>query len=583
MERRLAAILAADMVGYSRLMGADEAGTLDALKSVRADVVIPAVAGGKGRVVKLMGDGLLIEFPSVVGAVECALVIQRQMLARNAGEPESRRIVFRIGVNLGDVIIEGDDIYGDGVNVAARLEALAEPGGISISGEVYRHVEGKLKAEFDDLGEQSLKNISRPIHVYNVRRSHISLETSTSGKASPKLPDKPSVAVLPFSSMSSDKELEFFADGITEEIITALSRIPYLFVVARNTTFVFKGRAVDAKGVAKELGVSAVLEGSVRASANKVRVTAQLIDGASGHHLWAERYDGNLDDVFQVQDDITRNIALALQVKLTYGELARLWEGQTQNFRAWEKMVEGRKRFNLMNRTDNITARRYFEEAIALDAGYGAALVQLGLTHWWDARYTLDLDPEAALAQAEAVIERLKDLGNNESAVHYLTGYVAFVRRQHDTAIAELEKAVSQSPSDSWMLAVLGQVYMFAGRHDRAVEALQNAMRLSPYYPEWYAYNLAQAYAWRGENEDDALDLAEGYVRRLPGDPYGYTNLATVQSFFGHEPRAAVTIRKLRQRYSGFGVRNLLRSELYKNPADLDRVLGVLKSLGLPE
>ena len=297
MERRLAAILVADVVGYSRLMGADdEAGTLAALKSARAKVVDPAIVARRGRVVKLMGDGALVEFASVIDAVECAVAIQRKMVERNADQPEERRIVFRIGVNLGDVIIEGDDIYGDGVNVAARLQELAEPGGVCVSGDVYRHVKGKLDIGFDDLGGQIVKNIAAPIHVYSVRRDRTSAKKLAASIDPLPLPDKPSIAVLPFQSISSDRELEFFADGITEDIITALSRIPDLFVIARNTTFEFKGRAVNAQRVAKELGVVAkelgvrcLLEGSVRAVANRVRVTAQLIDGTSGHHLWAER------------------------------------------------------------------------------------------------------------------------------------------------------------------------------------------------------------------------------------------------------------------------------------------------------
>jgi adenylate cyclase len=397
------------------------------------------------------------------------------------------------------------------------------------------------------------------------------------------LPDKPSIAVLPFQSISSDRELEFFADGITEDIISALSRIPDLFVIARNTTFEFKGRAVNAQRVAKELGVRYLLVGSVRAVANRVRVTAQLIDGTSGYHLWTERYDDDLGDIFRVQDDITRNIALALQVKLTYGELARLWEGQTQDLRAWEKMVEGRKLFNQMNRSDILNARRFFEEAVTLDPGYGGALLQLGLTHWWAARYVLDIGVEDALARAEEVIDRLISLGNNESGAHYLKGSVAFIRRQFGTAVAEIGMAASLSPSDSWVAAVLGQVYIFAGEPERAVDSIKNAMRLSPYYPDWYAYNLALAHAWAGENEDEAIDLADAYTRRLPSDPYGYTNLAVAQAFFGHEADAAAAIRLLRARDAGFGVKNLRRSELYKDPGRLDRVLGVLRQAGLPE
>jgi adenylate cyclase len=556
-------------------MGEDEVGTLSALSRIRKDFIEPLVAEHRGRVVKLMGDGILAEFASVVDAVNCAVAWQNGI-----GEQD---LQFRIGVNLGDIIIEDGDIYGNGVNVAARLEGLSEPGGICLSGDAYRQVRGKIEAEFEDLGEQEVKNIAEPVRVYRIATRESGAVSAERAGEPLTLPDKPSIAVLPFDSMSSDVELEFFADGMTEDIITALSRVPDLFVIARNSTFAYKGRSVSVPRVAKEMGVSCILEGSVRAAGHKVRVTAQLIEGASGHHLWAERYDGDLSDIFQVQDDITHNIVLALQIKLTYGELVRLWEGQTKDLRAWEKMVEGRKIFNQMNRTDILNSRRLFEEAVALDPGYGGALLQLGLTHWWEARYVLDVDVEDALARTEEVIDRLVDLGNYESGAHYLRGYVAFIRRQFEAAIIEIERAVALSPSDSWVMAVLGQVYLFAGQAEKGIEALAGAMRLSPYYPDWYPYNLALAYAWTGEKETEAIEIAEAYVRRLPTDPYGYTNLAIVQAFFGRDTQATAAISSLRARYPGFSAKNLRRSELYKEAENLDRVLMVLSEAGLPE
>ena len=588
MERRLAAILAADVVGYSRLMEADEEATLKTLNAYR-QVIDGLIADHRGRVFGSAGDSVVAEFASPVEAVRCALEMQQEIEARNADLAEDRRMRFRMGINLGDVVAEGHNLFGDGVNVTARLEEMSEAGEICISGKVHDEVVGKVEGDFADAGEHHVKNITRAVRVWRWWPKASPAERS-SEEGSPfedsealALPEKPSIAVLPFNSMSSDEELEFFADGMTEEIITALSRVPDLFVIARNSTFEFKGRAINAQRVAKELGVNCILEGSVRAVANKVRVTAQLIEGETGRHLWAERYDGDLSDIFQVQDDITRNIVLALQVKLTYGELARLWEGQTKDLRAWEKMVEGRKLFNQMNRTDILNARRLFEEAVAIDSGYVGALVQLGLTHWWEARYVLDVDVEDALGRAEEVIDRLLSLGSGESGAHYLTGYVAFIRRQFDVAIAELKRAVSLSPSDSWVIAVLGQVYLFAGQPEKAMEAIKDAMRLSPYYPDWYPYNLALAYAWAGEREGEAIELAEAYARRLPTDPYGYTNLAIVQAFFGHEIQAAVTIRSLRAGYPGFSAKNLRRSELYKDPENLDRVLMALSKAGLPE
>ncbi|MCZ6591554.1 MAG: adenylate/guanylate cyclase domain-containing protein, partial [Alphaproteobacteria bacterium] len=312
-QRRLAAILAADVVGYSRLMGEDETGTLNALKMHRAEFVHPTVAEYRGRIVKLMGDGALVEFPSVVDAVECAVVVQRGMEERNAAIPDSRRITYRIGINLGDVIIDGDDIYGDGVNVAARLEGEADPGGICISGDAYRQVLGKIDFAFEDLGERTLKNIAEPVRIYQWSVGKSAAVGKTQPNQNPPLPDKPSIAVLPFENMSGDPEQEYFSDGITEDIITALSKFRWFFVIARNSTFVYKGQAIDIKQVGSELGVRYVLEGSVRKAGNRVRITAQLIEAETGNHLWAERYDRNLEDIFELQDEITDTISAAVE------------------------------------------------------------------------------------------------------------------------------------------------------------------------------------------------------------------------------------------------------------------------------
>ena len=342
-QRKLAAILAADVVGYSRLMSADEAGTLAALKAHRAELFDPKVAAHNGRTVKLMGDGALVEFASAVDAVECAVAIQDAMRAVNASGPEEKRIVYRIGINVGDVILEGDDIYGDGVNIAARLEGIAEPGGIAISEDAWRQVQGKVKASFVDLGEQSLKNIARPVRVYGLDLG----ESSPKRPAAPTLAssDQPSLAVLPFQNMSGDSEQDYFCDGLVEDIITTLSKLGGLRVIARNSTFVYKGRPVDVRAVAKQLGVRFVLEGSVRKSGNRVRITAQLIDARDGAHVWAERYDRAIDDIFAIQDEITVVLATEMQVKLTEGEQARLRYATTSNIEAWNYWVQGLSHF----------------------------------------------------------------------------------------------------------------------------------------------------------------------------------------------------------------------------------------------
>jgi adenylate cyclase len=331
-ERKLTTILAADVVGYSRLMGEDEAGTLARLKSLRKELMQPKIAGGRGRVVKLMGDGLLAEFPSVVEAVRCAVDIQQDMAGREADLPDERRLRLRIGVNLGDIIVEGSDIYGDGVNIAARLEGLAEPGGICISGKVYEEVRNKLPTAFEDLGEQEVKNIAEPVRVYRWTDAAVDPMPGTVGAL--PLPDKPSIAVLPFTNMSGDPEQEYFSDGITEDIITALSKFRWFFVISRNSTFVYKGQAVDIKQVGRELGVRYVLEGSVRKTANRVRISAQLIEAETGKHVWAERYDRSLEDIFELQDEITSTIAAAVEPELAGSERMRSMRKPTEHLDA---------------------------------------------------------------------------------------------------------------------------------------------------------------------------------------------------------------------------------------------------------
>jgi TolB-like protein/class 3 adenylate cyclase len=344
-ERRLAAILAADVAGYSRLMGEDEEGTLAALKAIRRELADPKIAEHRGRIVKTTGDGLLVEFPSVVDAVRCAVELQREMALRNAEVPETRRIEFRIGINLGDIIIDEHDIYGDGVNVAARLEALAEPGGICVSRVVRDQVRDKVDLSFEDLGEQQVKNIARPVHVYRIPL----LETARA-KAPLPLPDKPSLAVLPFQNMTGDAEQDYFVDGIVEEITTAISRLPWLFVIARNSSFTYQGRAVDVKQVAGELGVRYVLEGSVRKAGNRVRITGQLIDTATGAHIWADRFDGALDDIFQLQDEVASSVVGAVEPKLRQSEIGRATRKPPTSLKAYDLYLRALAEFHTYTR-----------------------------------------------------------------------------------------------------------------------------------------------------------------------------------------------------------------------------------------
>ena len=570
--------MVADVVGYSRLMETDEAGTLAALRERRRQIFEPVVRAHGGRIVKFMGDGALIEFNSAVSAVTGALEVQEKFARANEGLPENQRILLRIGINAGDVIGEGADIYGEGVNVAARLETLAEPGGICVSRNVHDQIRRKLGVNFNDMGLQVLKNITEPVHAYRVG------PPSAPGVERPPLtlPSKPSIAVLPFANMSNIPGQEFFADGMTEDIITALSRISELFVISRNSSFVYKGRPVRIEDVARELGVRHILEGSVRVAGNRVRVTAQLIDGQTGGHVWAENFDGNLDDIFAVQDDITRNIALAMQVKLTYGESARLWEGQTKSLRAWEKMSLGRGLFLRFNSIDNREARRLFEQSLEIDPSYAGALVLLAHTFWWEARFDKSADKEACLQIAEQYVQKALGIDPNLSFAYMMSGGIAFLRDQHDEAIRLCQKAVDLSPSDAWVWGFLGMICVFGGESERAVAALKTAMRLSPHHPSWYGYQFTLANLWAGDLPA-AESAALSYRQREPDDPYAYTNLATVYAFQQREQDAATLISELKQRFPAFRTGNIILSKRYKAQEKLNQVVDLLRRAGLPD
>ena len=372
MERRLAAVLIADVVGYSRLLEEDEAGTLAALAQQRASILEPIVSAHAGRIVKLMGDGVLIEFGSAVNAVAGALELQRRMAEANEPLPKTRQIILRIGINLGDVIGEGEDIYGEGVNIAARLEALAEPGGTCISAKVHEEVHGKLNCTFEDMGEQTIKNIARPVRAYRLRPDKV-IDGASPGRPALSLPDKPSIAVLPFQNMSGDPEQEYFADGMVEDIITALSRLRWLFVIARNSSFTYKGRAVDVKQVGRELGVRYVLEGSVRKAGKRVRITGQLIDASTGAHLWADRFDGELADIFDLQDQVTASVVGAIAPKLEQAEIERAKRKPTESLDAYDYFLRGMAAFHQLTRPSNDEALALFSRAIELDPDFASA------------------------------------------------------------------------------------------------------------------------------------------------------------------------------------------------------------------
>jgi TolB-like protein/class 3 adenylate cyclase len=545
-ERKLAAILAADVAGYSRLMGQDEAGTLARLKEHRRELIDPKIAEHKGRIVKTTGDGILIEFPSVVEAVACAVAVRRGMAERNASIPEDQRIVFRVGINLGDIIVEDADIHGDGVNIAARLEAISEPGGICISGTVRDHIGDRLDLAFDDLGEQALKNIARPVRAYRVllanaeRAPTISPVESTPTLA---LPDKPSIAVLPFANLSGDPEQEYFVDGMVEEIITALSRIRWLFVIARGSSFTYKGQAIDVKKVGRELGVRYVLEGSVRKAGQRVRITGQLIDAVTGTHLWADRFDGLLEDVFELQDKVASSVAGVIEPALLAAETARAAGRPTDDLTAYDLYLRAHAMY-LSSARQIPEALRRLEQAIERDPRYGLALayaavccLRLVLDGRSDdpaadrrkgadfARRALEVagdDPGILASAAQALgyfgedigavlalVDRALALNPNYARGWSISGLLRIMAGQPDIAIEHANTALHLSPRAriGWSLGDIGKAHFLARRFDEAVPKLLLAIQDDPSFPAPYR-TLAACYAHMGRL-DDAREVVE--------------------------------------------------------------------------
>ena len=488
MERRLAAILAADVVGYTRLMGKDETGTLAALKAHREELIEPKIAEHRGRLVKLMGDGLLAEFPSVVDAVSCAVAIQEGVAERNVGVPDNRCLDFRIGINIGDVIVENDDIYGDGVNIAARLESMAEPGGVCVSEDVFRHVDGKVDIAFEDSGAHWLKNVSKPVHVYRclLTIGRDGVVTSRTTGPSFDLPDKPSLAVLPFTNMSNDPDQEYFADGIAEDIITALSRISWFFVTARNSSFSYKGKAVNVTQIGRELGVRYVLEGSVRKSGQRLRITAQLIDALNGNHVWGERFDRDLSDIFDVQDEITRNVVASTQTQVQLREGSFFEHIERPSLPVWALINRAWSLWYELTPEALDNGMRLAEEAVALDPKSGRAYQTLATMHWntyWMG-FSEDL-PQTLRGAKDAATKALRCNGHDEYA-HWVLGLISMAEGAFDKAVAELERAIEINQNCSLAYGSLGTVLNFAGDPKRSIVNNEIAIRSNPRDPSLF-------------------------------------------------------------------------------------------------
>lgn len=502
-QRRLAAILAADVVGYSRLMERDEAGTLGALKSRRKEVLVPLVAKHQGRIFKTTGDGVLVEFASTVDAMQCAIELQQSMAVANGDLPDELRIVLRVGINLGDVMVEGSDLYGDSINIAARLEALAEPGGILVSGTARDHIGTKIRAAFEDAGDQILKNIVQPVRAYRVTSA--SAVAATSFKA---ISDKPSIAVLPFANMSGDPEQEYFSDGITEDIITELSRFHGLIVIARNSTFAYKGKPTKIGVIARDLGVEYVLEGSVRRAGSRVRITAQLVDAANGSHVWADRYDRELADIFAVQDDVTLSIVGALTVGLEDEALERAKRKRPDSLQAHEHCLRG-KRAIWTTGQDNLEARRHFERAIAIDPNYSAAYSGLAITYQMESLdFPLPAVFQSACDKALECAQRAIALDEADYQAHIAVAWPYLYRGQYDRVRKHMERALKLNPNDADTLANAMLLLTFLGEPNEGVKCGETALRLNPRHPDWYLGYLALSlFAARRYSESMAFRL----------------------------------------------------------------------------
>lgn len=578
-NRRLAAILAADVVGYSRMMGADEAGTLAALREVWAQTFGPAVAARGGRIVKMLGDGALVEFGSAVDAVDCAVMVQEQMRALNAARPEAEPILFRIGVNLGDIVIEEGDIFGDGVNVAARLEPLAPRGGILVSDAIHAQVRGKVAVEFDDAGDLVLKNIADPVRAW-----------SWGGQADTSLApmpedEAPSIAVLPFNNMSGDPEQEYFSDGISEDIITDLSKIAGLTVVARNSTFAYKGGAVDVRMVGRELGVRSVLEGSIRKAGNRVRITAQLIDARTGHHLWAERYDRDMTDIFAVQDDVTMQIVGALKVRLRPVERAMVADRGTTNLAAHDllmrsrDMLDGIVRNPAGGRDAFLRIMGMLHEVIDLDPDYARAYALLSILHTVDMTNRLSGAPDP-LADAARYAALALQKNPQEPLAHNAMAILSLHRKDLDAAQHSAETAIRLNPNFANGYGTLGHVLVYRGNPLAAVPYLERAIRLDPVFAQQFLHFLGTAYLMAGRYQA-AADAFRDRIRQVPQTDLSRAFLASALGHLGQAEEARRIWAELRAVNPDYDL-DVHIARLPLRPEDAARIRDGLAAAGLP-
>jgi len=580
-QRRLAAILAADVAGYSRLMAADEVGTLACLNQLRAEVIEPKISQFGGRVVGSAGDSLLIEFTSAVNAVECAVQMQSALAAQNSKLPDDRRMEFRMGINLGDIIAEADTIFGDGVNIAARLEKLAEPGGVCIGRSVYDQIKGKLPLAYSDLGAQQVRNIPEPIHAYRVQLS-ASIATS---RQTLDLPDKPSIAVLPFENMSGDSEQEYFADGMVEDITTALSRMRWLFVIARNSSFTYKGQAIDVKRVGRELGVRYVLQGSVRKAGSRVRITGQLIDASTGAHLWADRFDGKLKDVFDLQDQVTTSVIGAIAPKLEQAEIERASRKLTESLGAYDYFLRGMAAFHKYTKEANNEALVLFSRAIEIDPNFASAHAMSARCYLQRRGYGWVTDHAREVGETARLARRAADLGREDADALSSAGLaLAVVVGDLDDGAALIDRALTLNANLTWAWLSSGFVKAFIGEAETAINHAARAMRLSPHDPQMFAMLTATAFGHflAGRNVE-ALSWAEAAVRELPVFVMANCVVAASSALAGKPEEAAKAMAHVRQLNPTLRLTNLKDLAPIRRSVDFNRWSEGLRRAGLPE
>jgi adenylate cyclase len=579
--RRVAAVLAADVAGYSRLMGADDEGTLAQLKAHRRDLLEPKIREHQGRIVKTTGDGMLAEFASVVDAMRCAVEIQRDMRVRNTDVPQDKRIEFRAGLNVGDIIVDGDDIYGDGVNVAARLENMAEPGGICVSGRVYEDTRGKLDITFEDEGEQQLKNIDWPVRVYRVR-----LDGGAAVARPPlALPNKPSIAVLAFDNLSGDPEQEYFADGMVEEIIMALSRLRWLFVIARNSSFTYKGRAVDVKQIGRELGVRYVLEGSVRKAGNKVRIAGQLIDTSTGTHLWADRFEGGVEDIFELQDRVTESVVGAISPRLEQAEIERTLRKPTERLDAYDYYLRGMAGIHLWTKEGNQEALSHFYEAIERDPNFASAFGMASRCYGQRKASGWMMDPAHEIAEATRLARRAAALGRDDAVALCTAGFgLAYVSGELDDGTALIDRALVLNPNLAWAWYFSGWTKVWLGEPDEAIKREAHAMRLSPQDPHIFNMQVATAYShFMAGRYAEAASWAEAALREHPDHLSGLRILSASCATLGRLKQAQKAVARICELDPALRISNLQKVMMFRNTENTAKLAEGLRKAGLPE